>query len=59
MIYCKLIIGKISLYFILEKRFNTDVFHLRNKTCSPCLDSLVKTEANLRENSRADQWKRA
>ena len=29
--------------------------HLRNKTCFPCLHSLVKTEANVWENSRADQ----
>ena len=33
------------------------IFHLRNKTCFPCLHSLVKTEANVWENSRADQWK--
>ena len=32
-------------------------FHLRNKTCFPCLHSLVKTEANVWENSRANQWK--
>ena len=31
--------------------------HLRNKTCFPCFHSLVKTEANVWENSRADQWK--
>ena len=31
--------------------------HLRNKTCFPCLHSLVKTEANVWENLRADQWK--
>ena len=30
---------------------------LRNKLCFPCLHSLVKTEANVWENSRADQWK--
>ena len=30
---------------------------LRNKTCLPCLHSLVKTEANVWENSRADQCK--
>ena len=30
---------------------------LRNKTCSPFLNSLVKTEANVWENSRADQGK--
>ena len=29
--------------------------HLRNKTWSPCLHSLVKTEANVWENLRADQ----
>ena len=28
---------------------------VRNKTCFPCLHSLVKTEANVWENSRADQ----
>ena len=31
--------------------------HLRNKSCSPCLHSLVKTEVNVWENSRADQRK--
>ena len=31
--------------------------HLRNKTCSPCLHNLVKTDANFWENSRADYWK--
>ena len=31
--------------------------YLRNKTCFPCLHSLVKTEANVWENLRADQWK--
>ena len=30
---------------------------LRNKTCSPCRHSLMKTEANVWDNSRADQWK--
>ena len=30
------------------------VVHLRNKTCFPCLHSLVKTEANVWENSRAE-----
>ena len=29
--------------------------YLRNKTGFPCLHSLVKTEANVWENSRADQ----
>ena len=33
------------------------ICHLRNKTFSPCLHSLVKSEANVWENSRADQWK--
>ena len=33
------------------------MFDLRTKTCSPCLHSLVKTEANVWKNSRADQWK--
>ena len=33
------------------------VTHLRNKTCFPCLHSLVKTKANVWENARADQWK--
>ena len=31
--------------------------YLRKKTCSSCLHSLVKTLANVWENSRADQWK--
>ena len=31
--------------------------YLWNETFSPCLHSLVKTEANLWKNSRADQWK--
>ena len=31
--------------------------YLRNKTCFPCLHNLVKTEVNVWENSRADQWK--
>ena len=31
------------------------VLYLRNKTCFACLHSLVKTEANVWENSRADQ----
>ena len=33
---------------------NTDSFHLRNNTCFLCLHSLVKTEANVWEISRAD-----
>ena len=31
--------------------------YLRNKTCFPCLQSLVKTEANVWKNSKADQLK--
>ena len=31
-------------------------FLLWNKTCSPCLHSLVETEANVYKNSRADLW---
>ena len=31
--------------------------HLWNITFSVCLHSLVKTEANIWENSRANQWK--
>ena len=31
--------------------------YLRNKACFPWLYSLVKIEANVWENSRADQWK--
>ena len=31
--------------------------YFRNKTFSPCFQSLVKTEANVWENSRADRWK--
>ena len=34
------------------KKFGTR-FHLRKKTCSPCLQSLVKMEVNVWENSRA------
>ena len=32
-----------------------NTYYLRNKTCFPCLHSLVKTEANVWENLRADQ----
>ena len=31
------------------------IAYLRNKTCFLCLHSLVKTEVNVWENSRADQ----
>ena len=31
--------------------------HVKNKLCSPCLHSLMTTEANVWDNSRADQWK--
>ena len=31
----------------LSLKHITDSEYLRNKTCSPCLDSLVKTEANV------------
>ena len=31
--------------------------YLRNETCFPSLHSLVKTDANIWENLRADQWK--
>ena len=37
--------GKQALHFVL---------HLQNKTHSPCFHSLVKTDAIVRENSRAD-----
>ena len=44
--------------FPLSLRIPFRRIHLRNiKTCFPCLHSLVKTEAKLWENSRADQWK--
>ena len=33
------------------------ISYLRNKTCFLCLHGLVKAEANVWENSRADQWK--
>ena len=39
------------------KQEDSVVIHLRNKTCFPCLHRLVKNEANVWENSRADQWK--
>ena len=32
------------------------VFGLRNKTCSPCFHSLVKTKAHVWENSNADPF---
>ena len=38
-------------------QFKVIAFHLTIRTCFPCLHSLVKTEANVWENSRADQWK--
>ena len=46
----KLLVANGALKYLLD-------FYLRNKTCFPCLHSLVKTEANVWENSRADQWK--
>ena len=36
---------------------NSDASLLRNKTCSLCLHSLVKTKGNVWEKSRAKQWK--
>ena len=44
-------------YCIFFKSYKSKDMHftLRNKTCFPCLHSLVKTEANVWENSRADQ----
>ena len=42
-------IDSTSLYYALKG------IYLRNKTCFPCLHSLVKTEVNVWENSRADQ----
>ena len=33
------------------------VLRLRNKTCSLCRHSVMKTEVNVWENSRADLWK--
>ena len=36
--------------------FLINYIDLRNKTCFPCLYSLVKTEANVWENSRTDQF---
>ena len=39
-----------------EKKYNGHgVLALTNKACFQCLHSLVKTEANVWENSRADQ----
>ena len=42
------------LCYMLRDVYN---FNLRNKTCFPCLHSLVKTKVNVWENSRVDQWK--
>ena len=46
---------KIVTSFVLLRPFGPIILQLRNKTCFPCLHSLVKTEANVWENSRADQ----
>ena len=43
-------------WLIIDKN-NYSNLDLRNKTCFPCLHSLVKTEANVWGNLRADQWK--
>ena len=45
---------KYQIYFSFSTGFFT--CYLRNKICFPCLHSLVKTEENVKENSRADQW---
>ena len=34
-----------------------NMFYLRNKTCFPWLQSLVKSEGNVWKNSWADKWK--
>ena len=53
-----LIVQHLHLQCIFSFNWNEHIwFHLRIKTCSPCLYSLVKTEASVSENSRADQWK--
>ena len=45
----------IFLHFLIY--FIPTVFHLRNKKFFQCFHSLVKTEVNVWENSRADQRK--
>ena len=42
---------------IRDKTWKIMYLQLSNKTFSPFLYSLVKTEAKVWENSRADQWK--
>ena len=46
------------LYLLSNALYYFAILLLKNKTCSPCLHSLVKTKANVWENSRVDQWKR-
>ena len=41
---------------IVKSYIATCKLFIRYKTCSPCLYSLVKTEANIWVNSRADHW---
>ena len=47
----------LRVYMTLNKKYLVWLTYvdLRNKTSSQCLHSLVKTEANVWENSRADQ----
>ena len=40
---------------VLQNNFVQVCLQLRNKAFFPCLHSVVKTEANVWENSRADQ----
>ena len=46
---------KLQIKLVLPNWGKTLRLQFRNKTCSPFLHSLVKTEANVWENSRADQ----
>ena len=43
-----------KIWFFFNSVIKT-LLQLRNKTCFLCLHSLMKTEANVWENSRADQ----
>ena len=38
-----------------QNLFTYSIYDLKNETCSLCLHSPAKTEANIWENSRADQ----
>ena len=48
--------GKVESTFEMQP-VSSFLHGLRNKTFSWCLHNLVKTTANVLENSRADQWK--